>query len=54
MIDPDHPEYDDLVGMAYAEQAERRYQGQLARHPDPRDPDHPGEWREEDNESLTC
>jgi hypothetical protein len=30
--------------------AMRRYQRQLAAHPDPRDPDHPDEPEEQDND----
>lgn len=43
VIDPDDPDYDELVSLAREDEALRRYRAQLAAHPDPRDPDYPGE-----------
>lgn len=39
---------EELDRMRYEDQARRRYANQLARHPDPRDPDWPGHWLDED------
>lgn len=34
--------------LAFKASERRRYEAQLLRHPDPRDPDYPGEWIDED------
>lgn len=40
---------DECDDLRYEEQTKRRYNNQLIRHPDPRDPDHP-EWIEDEEE----
>ena len=44
MVDQDDPEWQEL---ALRDREKRRYQAELLRHPDPRDPDYPGEWQDE-------
>lgn len=46
-LDYDNAEVQDLLAERVAT---RRYAAQLAAHPDPRDPDYPGD--EEDEETL--
>lgn len=50
------PDYDDLTYQELLAQrrAERSYQRRLAAHPDPRDPDHPGEWASEEQEPTNA
>jgi hypothetical protein len=42
-------DYDDnREELLQQRNAERRYQRELARHPDPRDPDYPGDFGDEE------
>jgi hypothetical protein len=45
IFDYDDPEVQELAAQV---RAERRYAAQLAAHPDPRDPDYPGDWEGDD------
>lgn len=50
----DQLEFEDTCAELRAEVAhQKRYQAQLARHPDPRDPDWPGHAEEPEEDSLT-
>ena len=40
---PDDPYEDDIAELRQEAQARRRFSNALARHPDPRDPDWPGD-----------
>lgn len=44
---------DECPELLAERNAKRRYQAQLARHPDPRDPDWPGHAEEPEEDSLT-
>lgn len=51
----DQLEFEDTCAELRAEVAhQKRYQAQLARHPDPRDPDWPGHAEEPEEESLSA
>ncbi len=42
---------DDFEGELIAQdRASRQYQAELLRHPDPRDPDYPGDIEEDEND----
>ena len=43
---------DGLDELRLEAQAQRRHRNQLARHPDPRDPDHPETDNEEDDDDV--
>ena len=46
---PQNKDDDDESELARTDARQKRYQNELRRHPDPRDPDYPGdinEWRE--------
>ena len=49
----DYDERDmDIADMRRESQAERRRRADMLRHPDPRDPDHPGDDDQEDQEGC--